>query len=110
MRDGDIPSEASSAAGVHTSDDEGLHASQSFSSALGVRKYARRCTGRHYVNRKIPFAKVVVDPDIQQILLVAELHIFGALPEHLMATTWACRWSADHYTLLQKRWRKRRAR
>jgi hypothetical protein len=57
------------------------------------------------INRKIPFAKAVVDPDIKQIVLVAELHIFDGLSsEQLMATIDLVAETADHYdTLLQKR-------
>lgn len=57
------------------------------------------------INRKIPFAKAIVDPDIKQIVLVAELHIFdGLASEQLMATIDLVTETADHYdTLLQKR-------
>lgn len=103
--DGDIPIEAGSAVVFIHSDDEAPCITV-FSPLL--EEFAMRpevYEAVNAINRKIPFAKVVVDPDIQQILLVAELHIFDGLsPEHLMATIELVAESADHYdTLLQKR-------
>lgn len=57
------------------------------------------------INRKVPFAKCILDPDTKQIVLVAELPIFDGLSsEQLMATIKHVAETADHYdTLLQKR-------
>lgn len=57
------------------------------------------------INRNTPFAKAIVNADDPQIILSAELHIFGELSiDQLMATIDLVADRADHYdTLLQKR-------
>ena len=57
------------------------------------------------INRKTPFAKAVVDPDNEVIVLGAELYIFDEIsPEQVIATIELVADRADHYdTLLQKR-------
>lgn len=57
------------------------------------------------INRQTPLAKAVVDPDDTQIILQADIYIFGELsPDQLMATLDLVADRADHYdTLLQKR-------
>lgn len=103
--DGDIPIQSGSALVFVHSDDE---ASCITVFAALIEDFAMRpevYEAANAINRKIPFAKAIVDPDINQILLLAELHIFDGLsPEQLMATIDLVAETADHYdTLLQKR-------
>jgi hypothetical protein len=57
------------------------------------------------INRQIPFGKAMVDPEIQQIVLAADLFVFDQMsPEQLMATIELIGENADHFdTMLQKR-------
>ena len=57
------------------------------------------------INRQIPFAKAIVDPEIGQILLAADLFVFDQMSsEQLMATIELVGENADHFdTMLQKR-------
>lgn len=57
------------------------------------------------INRKIPVAKAIVDPDICQITLSAQLFLIDDIStDQLMATIELVGEHADHYdTLLQKR-------
>lgn len=57
------------------------------------------------INRQIPFAKAIVDPEIRQILLAADLFAFDQMSsEQLMATIELVGENADHFdTMLQKR-------
>ena len=57
------------------------------------------------INRQIPFAKAIVDPEIGQIVLAADLFVFDQMSsEQLMATIELVGENADHFdTMLQKR-------
>lgn len=57
------------------------------------------------INRQIPFAKAVVDAEISQIVLAADLFVFDQMSsEQLMATIDLVGENADHFdTILQKR-------
>lgn len=103
--DGDIPIQSGSAVVFIHTDDE---ASCITVLAPLIEDFAMRpevYEAANAINRKIPFAKVIVDPDIKQILLLAELHILDGLSsERLMATIDLVSEAADHYdTMLQKR-------
>lgn len=57
------------------------------------------------INRQTPFAKAIVDPEIGQIVLAADLFVFDQMSsEQLMATIELIGENADHFdTMLQKR-------
>lgn len=57
------------------------------------------------INRQIPFAKAIVDPEIGQIVLAADLFVFDQMSsEQLMATVELVGENADHFdTMLQRR-------
>ncbi len=57
------------------------------------------------INCQTPFAKAIVDPEIQQILLTADIFVFDQLsPEQLMATIELVGDNADHLdTMLKQR-------
>ncbi len=57
------------------------------------------------INRQVPFARAIVDPDIRQIVLAADLFIFDQMSsEQLMATIELIGENADHFdTMLKKR-------
>ena len=57
------------------------------------------------INRQTPFAKAIVDPEIGQIVLAAELFVFDQMSsEQLMATIELVGENADRFdTMLQKR-------
>ena len=57
------------------------------------------------INRQTPFAKAIVDAEIGQIVLAADLFVFDQMSsEQLMATIELVGENADHFdTMLQKR-------
>lgn len=103
--DGDIPIEWGSAVVFISTDDEapGISVFAPLIEDFAVRPEVYEAVNS--INRKVPFAKCILDPDIKQIVLVAELAIFDGLSsEQLMATIEHVAETADHYdTLLQKR-------
>ncbi|OMC38986.1 hypothetical protein A5740_02795 [Mycobacterium sp. GA-1841] len=104
--DGDIPIPCGSAVVFVRAIDEESPRIEIFAPLLG--DFAMRpevYEAVNAINRKTPFAKATVDPELPQILLSAELFIFDELSsDQLMATIDLIADRADHYdTLLQKR-------